>query len=224
MTDEAGSRPEVGWIGTGRMGAAMVRRLARSGADVAVWNRTRAKAEALSADGARPVDRITDLAERETVFTMVSSPADLESVLVGPDGLLTRPDAAPSVVVDCSTVSVEASAGIRAAARERGVAFLAAPVSGNPKVVASGRLSLVVSGPEEDYLRTEPLLRRIGGSVTYAGEGEAARLVKICHNLLLGTITQSLAEITVLAEKGGVPRAVTLKVALSPRSLSRPTG
>ena len=209
-TDDGGVQPEVGWIGAGRMGAAMVRRLARGGTRVAVWNRTRAKAETLAADGARPVDRIIDLARLESVFTMVSSPADLEAVLIGPGGLLTA-DVVPSVVVDCSTVSVDASAAMRAAAAERGVAFLAAPVSGNPRVVDAGRLSLVVSGPEKEFQRAEPLLLRLGQSVTYAGDGETARLVKICHNLLLGTITQSLAEITVLAEKGGVPRAALLE-------------
>jgi 3-hydroxyisobutyrate dehydrogenase len=209
-TDDGGVQPEVGWIGAGRMGAAMVRRLARGGTRVAVWNRTRAKAEALAADGARPVDQITDLALLESVFTMVSSPADLEAVLTGPGGLLTA-DVVPSVVVDCSTVSVDASAAMRAAAAERGVAFLAAPVSGNPRVVDAGRLSLVVSGPEKEFQRAEPLLLRLGQSVTYAGDGETARLVKICHNLLLGTITQSLAEIVVLAEKGGVSRAALLE-------------
>ena len=200
----------VGWIGTGRMGAAMARRLARAGADVTVWNRTRAKAEGLAADGARVADRITDLADRDVVFTMVATSADLEAVLTGPDGLLTRGDAAPSLVVDCSTVSAETSAAMRAAAASRGVEFLASPVSGNGKVVAAGKLSLVVSGPEAAYQRVAPLLETIGRAATYVGEGEAARLVKICHNLLLGVVTQSLAEITVLAEKGGVSRAALL--------------
>jgi 3-hydroxyisobutyrate dehydrogenase len=210
MTD--GTRPDltVGWIGAGRMGAAMARLLARAGADVTVWNRTRAKAEALTADGARVADHITDLADRDVVFTMVAASADLETVLTGEGGLLTREDAVPSVIVDCSTVSTETSAAMRAAARERGAEFLAAPVSGNAKVVAAGRLSLVVSGPEEVYRRVEPLLECVGTSATYVGEDEAARLVKICHNLFLGVVAQSMAEITVLAEKGGVSRAAFL--------------
>jgi 3-hydroxyisobutyrate dehydrogenase len=83
-------------------------------------------------------------------------------------------------------------------------------VSGNGKVVRAGKLSLVVSGPEETYQLAAPLLAHIGASVTYVGEGDVARLVKICHNLMLGVVTQSLAEITVLAEKGGVPRAAFL--------------
>lgn len=201
----------VGWVGTGRMGAAMARRLARAGADVTVYNRTRAKAEALVPDGARVADRVADLADRDVVFTMVSDSDDLTQVLTGDGGLLTRDDTRPAVVVDCSTVSEAASAAVREVAAARGTAFLAAPVSGNAKVVAAGQLSIVVSGPEAAYQRAAPLLELIGRSVTYAGEGDAARLVKICHNLLLGVVTQSLAEITVLAEKGGVSRAALLE-------------
>jgi 3-hydroxyisobutyrate dehydrogenase-like beta-hydroxyacid dehydrogenase len=217
MANEARRGPgdrTIGWVGTGRMGAAMARRLAGSGAELAVWNRTRAKAEALAvaagADEVHVVDRLSDLAVREVVFTTVAGSADLEQVLTGPDGLLSRPDAAPAVIVDCSTVSVESSAAARAAAADRGTAFLAAPVSGNAKVVAAGRLGFVVSGPEEDFRLVEPLLSAIGGSVTYVGDGDAARLVKICHNLVLGALTQSMAEVLVLAEKGGIPRAALL--------------
>lgn len=200
----------VGWVGAGRMGAPMARRLARAGVDVTVWNRTRAKADSLAADGARVADSLADLADRDVVFTMVSASADLEAVLTGDGGVLTHPQHVPSVVVDCSTVSVETSAAMREAASERGVAFLAAPVSGNGKVVAAGQLSLVVSGSEDVYQRVEPFFGVMGRASTYVGEGELSRLVKICHNLLLGVMTQTLAEITVLAEKGGVPRAAFL--------------
>jgi 3-hydroxyisobutyrate dehydrogenase len=210
MTDADLPSLTVGWIGAGRMGAAMARRLVRSGVDVTVWNRTRAKADALLADGARVAENIADLADRDVVFTMVADSADLETVLTGAAGLFSRQSATPSIVVDCSTVSAEMSAAMRAAAIQRGTQFLAAPVSGNGKVVASGQLSLVVSGPEATYRSVLPLLERIGRSATYVGEGEVARLVKICHNLLLGVVTQSMAEITVLAERGGVPRAALL--------------
>jgi 3-hydroxyisobutyrate dehydrogenase-like beta-hydroxyacid dehydrogenase len=90
------------------------------------------------------------------------------------------------------------------------VDFLASPVSGNGKVVRAGMLTLVVSGPEETFGRMQPLLEHIGKSVTYVGEGDVARLVKICHNLMLGVVTQCMAEITVLAEKGGVSREAFL--------------
>jgi 3-hydroxyisobutyrate dehydrogenase len=203
--------PRVGWIGTGRMGAAMARRLARAGVDLLAWNRTRAKAEPLSAHGASIADSIGDLADRDVVFTMVSSDADIEQVLMADGGLLRHPGKVPGVVVDCSTVSAETSAAIRQAAAELGVQFLSAPVSGNAKVVKAGKLSLVVSGPEDTYDQVAPLLAHLGRAVTYVGEGEAARLVKICHNLFLGVVTQSMAEITVLAEKGGVSRAAFLE-------------
>lgn len=199
----------IGWIGTGRMGAPMARRLARGGADLGVWNRTRARAEPLAADGATVVDDVAALAGRDVVFTMVAADADLEEVTLGDDGLLTT-EAAPRILVDCSTVSADTSAKIRAAAAERGTRFLAAPVSGNGKVAAAGRLSFVVSGPEDAYDEVAPLFDQLGTGSTYAGEGEAARLVKICHNLLLGVVAQSLAEITVLAQRYGVPRHALL--------------
>lgn len=200
----------VGWIGTGRMGFAMARRLAKGGVDLAAWNRTRAKAEPLAEVGSTVVDSITELRDRDVVFTMVSTPSDLEQVLLGEGGLLEDRDHLPGVVVDCSTVSTESSERMREACTERGVAFLAAPVSGNGKVVKAGGLSLVVSGPEETYHLVAPLLAHLGKSVTYVGQGDVARLVKICHNLFLGVVTQSMAEITVLAEKGGVSRAAFL--------------
>jgi 3-hydroxyisobutyrate dehydrogenase len=200
----------VGWIGTGRMGFAMARRLLRSGADVAVYNRTRAKAEPLEEDGATIVEYPSELAGSDIVFTMVSGPADLKQVVCGEHGLLSGATA-PQMLVDCSSVSEEGSQEVRDALAERNCQMLSAPVSGNAKVVAAGRLTLVVSGPAPAFDIVRPYLEALGEGVTYVGEGELARMVKICHNVLLGVVTQSLAEITVLAEKGGVPRHALLK-------------
>ena len=201
----------VGWIGTGRMGLAMARRLVAGGVDLAVWNRTPEKAAPLAELGATVVPSIAALRDRDVVFTMVSTAADLTEVLSGPDGLLAGPGPAPGLVVDCSTVAMAESAAVRAACGARGARFLAAPVSGNAKVVEAGGLTLVASGPIASFREAEPLLRLIGKAVTYAGEGETARLVKIAHNLMLGVVTQTLAEITVLAEKGGVSRHAFLE-------------
>jgi 3-hydroxyisobutyrate dehydrogenase-like beta-hydroxyacid dehydrogenase len=99
---------------------------------------------------------------------------------------------------------------MRAACAERGVNFLAAPVSGNAKVVKAGRLTLVVSGPEQSWLKVAPLLDHLGAGATYVGDGDAARLAKICHNVMLGVVAQCLAEVTVLAQKGGMSRAAFL--------------
>jgi 3-hydroxyisobutyrate dehydrogenase len=205
MSKDNGTR--IGWIGTGRMGAALVRRLLEAGHDVAVHNRTRSKAEALVELGATVVDAPADLADRDIVFTMVAGSDDFKQVVLGPKGVLSRADATPRMLVDSTTISQAASDEVRAAASERGAAVLAAPVSGNAKVVAAGRLTMVVSGPEQAYREARELLELLAARVTYVGEGDRARLVKICHNLLLGVVAQTLAEITVLAEKGGVSRA-----------------
>ncbi len=201
------NRHSLGWIGTGRMGYALVERLLGAGCNVSVYNRTRAKAEPLAKLGARVVDAPRDLADRDIVVTTVSGSDDFAEVVLGPGGLLAGEGRGPSVLVDCSTVSTEVSERVRSEAARRGTALLAAPVSGNPNVVRAGRLSVVVSGPRAAYEQAAPYLQLLGQSVTYVGEGERARLVKICHNLLLGVVTQSLAEITVLAERGGIARS-----------------
>ncbi|WP_448004308.1 NAD(P)-dependent oxidoreductase [Agromyces bauzanensis] len=204
MTD---TKPTVGWIGAGRMGFQLAKRLLDAGYDVAVYNRTRAKAEPLAESGASIVDRPIDLAGRDIVFSMVSAPRDLEQVMLGENGLLTDPERAPRIIADASTVSVETSETVRAAAEARGVGFLATPVSGNPKVISVGKLTVAASGPREVYDVVHPLLQTWGRGVTYVGDGEAARIVKIAHNVFLGVVIQSMAEITVLAEKAGVKRA-----------------
>ncbi|HEX5896774.1 MAG TPA: NAD(P)-dependent oxidoreductase [Thermoleophilaceae bacterium] len=201
----------LGWVGTGRMGYALAMRLLEAGCNLAVYNRTRAKAEPLAELGATVVDSPADLADREIVFTMVAGPEDFKAVVLGEDGLLSRSETAPPVIVDSSTVSPDASAEVRAHAEARGVALLAAPVSGNPSVVDAGKLTLVVSGPSDAWQTARPYLELFGAGATYVGEGDGARLVKICHNLMLGVVAQSLAEITVLAEKGGVSRAAFLE-------------
>ncbi|MCW2840187.1 MAG: 6-phosphogluconate dehydrogenase [Aeromicrobium sp.] len=199
----------VGWIGAGRMGFALIQRLLDAGHDVAVYNRTRSKAEPLAAQGAKLVDSPAELADRDVVFIMVSASQDLETVTIGEGGLLTA-TVSPQIIIDSSTVSTAVSTKIRTIAADKGTAFLAAPVSGSPKVVKAGMLTLAVSGPRETFDRSVPLLNVLGKGVTYVGEDEVARLVKICHNVFLGVVTQSLAEITVLAEQGGVEREAFL--------------
>jgi 3-hydroxyisobutyrate dehydrogenase-like beta-hydroxyacid dehydrogenase len=205
MSKDNGTR--LGWIGAGRMGFALASRLLAAGNDVAVWNRTRAKADPLAEHGATIVDSPADLADRDVVFTMVGGDRDFQEVVIGDAGLLSRAGAAPRVLVDSTTISPGASQIVRDAAEKRGTAVVAAPVSGNPKVVAAGKLTIVASGPRDAFDLAEPYLELFGAGVTYVGEGDRARLVKICHNLMLGIVAQTLAEIAVLAEKGGVSRA-----------------
>ncbi len=201
----------IGWIGTGRMGFAMASRLLDAGFGLKVYNRTRAKAEPLVEKGARLVDKPSDLAGCRTVFTIVSGPDSFVEVVLGGNGLLSAADLGVAHVIDCTTISTEASKTVREAAAKRGVALIDAPVSGNAKVVEAGKLSMVTSGEQEAADAVRPLLDIIApGGVTYVGAGEAARTVKICHNVLLGIVAQGLAEIAVLAEKNGVSRHALL--------------
>jgi len=201
------ARPSVGWIGTGRMGYEMAARLARGGADVLVWNRTRAKAEPLSQYGAKIAERVAELAARDVVFCMVSAWKDVKQVV----GELLAGKAQSRLVIECSSISLEGSAELRQMLAARGIDYLAAPVSGNAKVIKAGKLSFVCSGPRQSFDEALPLLRMIAPAASYVGEGELARIVKICHNVFLGVVTQSLAEITVLAQKAGVPRHAFLE-------------
>lgn len=201
----------IGWIGTGRMGFELAGRLLAAGHDVAAYNRTRSKAERLVEFGATVVDRADQLADRDVVFTSVPGSPELLAVTVETGGVLTAPDVAPGLMVDCSTVSSEASATVRRRAVERGGEFLAAPVSGNPAVARAGELTLAVSGSAGAFDDAAPLLRVLGRGVTYVGEGEVARLVKLCHNMFLGVVIQSLVEVTSLAERGGTSRAAFLQ-------------
>jgi 3-hydroxyisobutyrate dehydrogenase len=207
MTFAARNGETLGWIGVGRMGEVLAGRLLERGCDLSVYNRTSAKAQALIDRGARLVEHPVDLADRDIVITMVAGSSDFEEVVAGPYGVLANQQRAPALLIDASTVSMDISSDIRRRAAERGVALLAAPVSGNPKAARAGRLSVAVSGPRAAYDRALPYLQMLGRSVSYVGEGEAARLVKICHNLLLGVVAQMLAETTVLAESGGIARA-----------------
>jgi 3-hydroxyisobutyrate dehydrogenase len=200
----------LGWIGLGRMGDAMVARLLKAGHAVAVWNRTRDKADHVQALGARVADDKAELSACRTVFTMVSNTEVLHEVLLGPDGLAAGP-VLPAIVVDCSSISDTGSARIRAELAQRGVEFLAAPVSGNAKVAKAGKLSVVASGKRATFDAVKPYLEALGRSTTYIGEGELARIWKIAHNTMFGVVIQNLCEITVLAEKAGIPRHVFLE-------------
>jgi len=198
---------KVGWIGTGRMGLALCHRLLDAGVDLSVYNRTIAKAQPLADRGATVVSTPLELAERDIVFIMVAGPADVLEVTLGDAGVLSRSESRPSIVIDATTIDADTSRKLRTGAEAVGTAVLAAPVSGNPKVVRSGKLTTVVSGPPDAYEVARPYIELFGRKVTYVGGDDEARLVKIAHNLFLGVVAQSMAEITVLAEAAGVSRA-----------------
>jgi 3-hydroxyisobutyrate dehydrogenase-like beta-hydroxyacid dehydrogenase len=192
----------LGWIGTGRMGYEMAARLAKGGCDIAVWNRTKAKADPLAGYGAKVVADLKQLAARDIVFCMVSTWDDVKEVTAK----LLSGAAKPKMVVECSSISLEGSAELRESLSKHDIQYLAAPVSGNAKVIKAGKLTFVVSGPRSAYEAARPYLDMMGTGSSYVGEGELARIAKICHNVMLGVVIQNLCEITILAQKAGMQR------------------
>jgi len=183
------------------MGYAMAERLAKGGCDIAVWNRTKAKADPLSKYGAKVVNQLEELSTKDILFVMVSTYDDVKEVLAK-----ALAKGKPKMVVECSSISLEGSAELREMLKSKGIEYLAAPVSGNAKVIKAGKLTFVVSGPKSAYEKAKPYLDMMGVGSSYVGEGELARIAKICHNVMLGVVIQNLCEITVLAQKVGMPR------------------
>jgi len=200
-------RQKIGWIGAGRMGTPMAERLIKAGYDVAIWNRTRAKAEPLAKIGGRLVDHLSELKNVDVLFCIVAAGKDVQEVLYGKNGVCNQAGKVPPIVVDCSTIAVEESAAIRDKLEQLGAAFVAAPLSGNANVIKAGKLSAVVSGPEAACKAVMPLIEVFAPrGVSYVGDGELARVCKIAHNVMLGVVIENLIEITLLTNKMGVPR------------------
>jgi 3-hydroxyisobutyrate dehydrogenase len=198
---------KIGWIGMGRMGFPMAERLLKAGHDVTIWNRTRAKAEPLTKLGGKVVDHLHELKSVDILFSIVATGADVEQVLYGKNGVCSQGGKIPPVIVDCSTIAVEESKSIRLKLKDLGAEFVAAPVSGNAKVIKAGKLSSVVSGDEAACKKAMPLIEVFAPrGVSYVGEGELARVCKIAHNVMLGVVIENLIEITLLTNKMGVPR------------------
>lgn len=201
----------IGWIGLGRMGEQMADRLIKAGHDVTIWNRTKSKAEPLVKKGGKLVDKPADLASRDVLFVMVSTGKDVDEVLFGANGVAAQ-GKMPKIVVDCSSISVEESAELRGKLSAKGAQFVTCPVSGNAKVIKAGKLSAVASGPKAAFDVVKPMVDVFAPRGTsYVGEGELSRICKIAHNVMLGVVIQNLCEITILAQKLGVPRHAFLE-------------
>ena len=202
-------RLTVGLIGLGNMGTAMAERLLDAGYELVVYNRTPAKAEPLREGGAVVASTPAHLVQQvDVVLTSLANDEAFEAV--AEDVLSSaRPG---SVLVDMSTVSPAVSARVASFAEAAAVAYLRAPVSGNPTVVRAGNLSFIVSGAREALERVEPVIRAIGPTVHHVGDGEQARIVKLALNLMIAGLAQLMSEALVLGEAAGVSRADLLEV------------
>jgi len=201
------ARPTVAVVGLGKMGLAIAERLLDCGFELAVWNRTVERAGPLTARGATVLgEPAAALRHAEVCVTMLADDEALEAVALGRGGILesARPD---TTLVDMSTVSVAASRAVAARAAEADVGYLRAPVSGNPGVVRSGNLTILVSGPEQAFESTRVVLDAIGKTVLYVGEDERARVAKLILQILVGGTAELLAEAVLLGEAGGLERA-----------------
>jgi 3-hydroxyisobutyrate dehydrogenase-like beta-hydroxyacid dehydrogenase len=199
----------VGLVGLGNMGTAFGERLLEAGYSLVVYNRTAAKTEPLAAGGATVADTLGELAAG--VGVVITSLADDEALEAVAAGVVAaaRPG---TVLVDMSTVSPAVSARVASLADAASVAYLRAPVSGNPSVVRAGNLSFIVSGPHETLERVEPILLAIGPTTHHVGDAEQARIVKLAINLMIGGLAQLMSEALVLGEAAGVSRAALLQV------------
>src|SRR3954465_3715430 len=152
------------------MGYAMAERLAKGGCDIAVWNRTKEKAQPLAKYGAKVVNQLEDLSTRDILFVMVSTLDDVKDVI---GKALAK--GKPKMVVECSSLSLGGAGERREMLKGKGIEYLAAPVSGNAKVIKAGKLTFVVSGPKAAYEKARPYLDMMGTGSRYAAEGEVAR-------------------------------------------------
>ncbi|OLB76405.1 MAG: 6-phosphogluconate dehydrogenase [Alphaproteobacteria bacterium 13_2_20CM_2_64_7] len=201
------NKQKIGWIGVGRMGLPMAERMLKAGYDLSIWNRTRSKAEPLAKLGGKVVDNLVELKDVDVLFSIVSTGKDLDQVYFGKNSVTGHGGKLPKIFVDCSTISVEESAAIRDRLKQLGSDYVTAPVSGNAKVIKAGKLSAVISGSEAACKTVTPMLEAIAPrGVSYVGDGELARICKIAHNVMLGVVIENLIEITLLANKMGVPR------------------
>jgi 3-hydroxyisobutyrate dehydrogenase-like beta-hydroxyacid dehydrogenase len=204
---------KVGFLGLGRMGSGIAANILRAGHDLAVWNRSKEKAEPLVRDGALVARTPKQAADRrDVVFTMLADDAALDEVLSGDDGLIAgiEPNA---LHVSMSTISVAAADAVARRHAGRGQRFISAPVFGRPEAAAAAKLFVVAGGDAAEIARARPVLEAISQRVFEVGERpSAANLVKLCGNFAILAAIETMGEAMALAEKGGVGKAKLLEV------------
>ena len=203
-------KESVGFIGLGIMGGAMAANLLKAGFDLTVWNRTPGRITPLAEAGAAVADGPADVAARsDIIVTCVSDTPDAEAVILGPGGVIegARPGA---LVIDCSTISPEATKTIAARLKERGVHLLDAPVSGGSEGAAKGTLSIMLGGDAAQVSRAMPVLQAMGKTITHVGGQGAGQMAKLVNQVLVVVTMQGVAEALLLAQAGGLDLEQTL--------------
>lgn len=203
----------VAVVGTGRMGSAMARAIARGGGELVLHNRTAEPAEALAAElgatvAATPREAAAGV---DVAITMLADGEAVRATWGGADGLAAG--AHPGgVLVDMSTVPPDTLSEFEAAVRERGSGILDAPVSGSTMLAESGQLTIMAGGTIEDLERARPALELVAKAITHVGGLGAGAALKLAVNALIFAINNSVSEALVLAERAGLDRAVAYDV------------
>jgi 3-hydroxyisobutyrate dehydrogenase-like beta-hydroxyacid dehydrogenase len=203
----------VGYVGLGTMGAPIAANLIKAGLTVTVWNRTRAKTDALAARGARVADSLAELGRSgcAVVFLNVNDGPAVRDVLFG-SGRLAENLAPGTVVIDNSTIAAHEAQAIAAELKERGIDFLDAPVSGGASGAAAGTLSIMVGGDVAVFGRCLPLLQVIGRTITHLGPVGMGQACKACNQVAVAVTLLGVCEAAALARKLGVDAAKLLEV------------
>lgn len=197
---------KVGFIGLGHMGSAIAANLLKAGHDVTVYNRTRAKAEALASQGAKVASTPGEAAKGDAVFTMLADDTAVGSVVFGDGGILANmnPEA---VHISLSTISTTLSKRLEAAHTKAGQRYVAAPVLGRPDAAAAAKLYIVAAGTADAVKAVTPLLDVIGQRTFVVSEqADAANVVKLSYNFLIATVIESLGETIALTHKAGIDK------------------
>ena len=197
-------KERIGFIGLGIMGRGMSHNLLKAGFDVRVWNRTRARMDALIDAGATAGESPADVAAHsDIIITCVSDTADVEAVVLGENGVIHGAKAG-ALLVDHSTISPQATKSIAARLDAVGVQMLDAPISGGSEGAANGTLSIMVGGNEAQFNRAMPAFQAMGKTITHVGEIGAGQMVKLVNQILVVTTMMGVGEALLFAQAGGV--------------------
>jgi 3-hydroxyisobutyrate dehydrogenase len=212
----------VAFIGLGRMGHGMAGRYLDNGFTVAVWNRSKAKAEDLVARGARWASSPADAANgADAVVTMVADDAASRAVWLGNDGAASTAKAG-TLAIECSTVSYQHALELARELRERGLVYIDSPVTGLPDAAAAGKLTLLVGAEPADLERARPYLVPLSTTIRHFGAVGGGTVYKLINNLMGAIQIAGIAEGLAIAEQAGldmklVLEAVETGVAASPQ-------
>lgn len=194
----------IGFIGLGIMGRGMAANLINAGHDLALYNRTRSRAEEIAKLGGTIADSPADAARgSEIVFTMLSDPPAIRDAVLGEQGAISGLDSG-AVLIDCSTVDPSTTRAVAEAAAAWGAEFLDSPVAGSRDAAANGELILMVGGKSEVLERVRPVLEIVSKRIIHAGLSGSGTMLKLCFNLAVSHMAAALGEALVLGVKSGL--------------------